>query len=141
MAFGRKNYSFVSSEGGGKAAAIPSTLIETAKLDAVDFRAWVADTLAVIADYKITKVNDLLPWCWNGSRSDRTVTRIRPRAPLRWRLLARPPPPLPGTLPQHHAINQFLTTKRYNNAKHHGEMKNHSNGVSLDPAILGRCKR
>ena len=41
------------------------TLIETAKLNAVDPHAWLADTLARIPDYKITKVDDLLPWKWN----------------------------------------------------------------------------
>ena len=51
---------------GGKAAAIAYTLIETAKLNAVDPHAWLADTLARIPDYKITKVDDLLPWRWNG---------------------------------------------------------------------------
>ncbi len=66
IALGRKNYLFVGSEAGGKAAAIAYTLIETAKLNAVDPLAWLADTLARIPDYKITKVDDLLPWRWNG---------------------------------------------------------------------------
>ena len=66
IALGRKNYLFVGSEAGGKAAAIAYTLIETAKLNCVDPNAWLADTIARIPDYKITKVNDLLPWCWNG---------------------------------------------------------------------------
>lgn len=57
---------FVGSEAGGKAAAIAYTLIETAKLNAVDPQAWLADTTARIPDYKITKVDDLLPWRWNG---------------------------------------------------------------------------
>ena len=61
IALGRKNYLFVGSEAGGKAAAIAYTLIETAKLNAVDPHAWLADTLARIPDYKITKVDDLLP--------------------------------------------------------------------------------
>jgi len=65
IALGRKNYLFVGSETGGKAAAIAYTLIETAKLNAIDPHAWLADTLARIPDYKITKVNDLLPWRWN----------------------------------------------------------------------------
>ena len=47
-------------------AAIAYTLIETAKLNAVDPHAWLAHTLARIPDYKITKVEDLLPWKWNG---------------------------------------------------------------------------
>ena len=65
VALGRKNYLFVGSEAGGKAAAIAYTLIETAKLNAVDPNAWLADTLARIPDYKITKVEELLPWRWN----------------------------------------------------------------------------
>ena len=48
MALGRKNYLFVSSEAGGKAAAIAYTLIETAKLNAIDPQTWLADTLARI---------------------------------------------------------------------------------------------
>jgi hypothetical protein len=63
-ALGRKNYLFVGSEAGGKAAAIAYTLIETAKLNGVDPQAWLADILARIPDLKITKVDDLLPWKW-----------------------------------------------------------------------------
>jgi len=65
IALGRKNYLFVRSQAGGKAAAIAYTLIETAKMNAVDPNAWLADTLARIPDYKITRVDDLLPWRWN----------------------------------------------------------------------------
>ncbi|WP_193757831.1 IS66 family transposase [Pseudovibrio sp. W64] len=36
VALGRKNYLFMGSEGGGKAAAIAYTFIETAKLNNVD---------------------------------------------------------------------------------------------------------
>ena len=45
---------------------IAYTLIETAKINAVDPLAWLADTIGRIPDYKITKVDDLLPWQWNG---------------------------------------------------------------------------
>lgn len=62
IARGRKNYLFVSWEAGGRAAAIAYTLIETAKLNGVDPHAWLADTLACIPDYKVTKVDELLPW-------------------------------------------------------------------------------
>ncbi len=65
IALGQKNYLFIGSEAGGKAEAIAYTLIETAKLNAVDPQAWLAGTLAPIPDYKITKVDDLLPWRWN----------------------------------------------------------------------------
>ncbi len=65
IALGRKNYLFVGSEAGGRAAAIAYTLIETAKLNGVDPHAALADTLARIPDYKITKVDELLPWRWS----------------------------------------------------------------------------
>jgi hypothetical protein len=65
IALGRKNYLFIGSEAGGKAAAIAYTRIETAKLNVVDPHTWLADTLARIPDYKINKVDDLLPWLWN----------------------------------------------------------------------------
>ena len=62
IALGRKNYLFMGSEGGGRSAAIAYTLIETAKLNGVDPQAWLTVTLARIADHKITRTNELLPW-------------------------------------------------------------------------------
>ena len=61
-AIGRKNWLLAGSAAGGKALAIAATLIETAKMNNVDPQAWLADTLARIPDYKITRVDDLLPW-------------------------------------------------------------------------------
>ena len=62
VALGRKNYLFVGSQTGGKSAAIAYTLIETAKLNGVDPQAWLANTLACIADHKINRIDELLPW-------------------------------------------------------------------------------
>jgi transposase len=62
VALGRKNYLFVGSEGGGKSAAIAYTLIETAKLNGVDPQAWLTNVLSRIADHKITRIDELLPW-------------------------------------------------------------------------------
>lgn len=62
IALGRKNYLFMGSEGGGKAAAIAYTLIEAAKLNGVDPQAWLTDILGRIADHKITRIDELLPW-------------------------------------------------------------------------------
>ncbi len=62
IALGRKNYLFVGSEGGGKSAANAYTLIQTAKLNGVDPQAWLTDVLSRIADHKITKLDELLPW-------------------------------------------------------------------------------
>ncbi len=65
VALGRKNYLFVGSEGGGKAAAIAYTLIETAKLNGVDPQAWLTWVLERIADQKATRINELMPWKFN----------------------------------------------------------------------------
>jgi transposase len=62
VALGRKNFLFVGSAGGGKSAAIAYTLIETAKLNGVDPQAWLTDVLGRIADHKINRIDELLPW-------------------------------------------------------------------------------
>ncbi|WP_299212296.1 IS66 family transposase [uncultured Tateyamaria sp.] len=62
VAIGRKNWMFAGSEGGGKAMAIAFTLIETAKLNDVDPQAWLTWLLGQIADHKITRLDELLPW-------------------------------------------------------------------------------
>ncbi len=64
VALGRKNYLFMGSERGGKSAAIAYTLIETAKLNGVDPQAWLTNVLGRIADHKITKLDQLMPWSY-----------------------------------------------------------------------------
>jgi transposase len=43
-------------------AAIVYTLIESAKLNGVDPQAWLTDVLGRIADHKIGRIDELLPW-------------------------------------------------------------------------------
>jgi len=62
VAIGRKNWMFAGSQRGGKAMAIAFTLIETAKLNGVDPQAWLTDVLSRIADHKINRIDELLPW-------------------------------------------------------------------------------
>jgi len=62
VAIGRKNWMFAGSQRGGKAMAIAFTLIETAKLNRVDPQAWLTDVLSRIADHKINRIDELLPW-------------------------------------------------------------------------------
>lgn len=62
LALGRKNWIFAGSEGGGKAMAIAYTLIESAKLNDIDPQAWLTWVLARIADHKINRLDELLPW-------------------------------------------------------------------------------
>jgi hypothetical protein len=64
IALGRKNWLFAGSEGGGKAVSIAYTLIETAKLNGVDPQAWLTDVLGRIAEHKINRLDELLPWTY-----------------------------------------------------------------------------
>ena len=52
----------MGSECGGQSAAIAYTLIETAKLNAVNPQAWLTDVLSRIADHKINRIDEILPW-------------------------------------------------------------------------------
>jgi transposase len=70
VALGRKNFLFVGSEGGGRSAAIAYTLLESAKLNGVDPQAWLTDVLGRIADHKINKIDELLPWNWAENAID-----------------------------------------------------------------------
>ena len=68
MAVGRKNRLFAGSEGGGKAAAIAFTLIETAKLGGVEPFAYLKATLEAIATgHPQNRIDDLLPWSFQPS--------------------------------------------------------------------------
>jgi len=64
LTLGRKNYLFMGSEGGGKAAAIAYTLIETARMNNVNPEAWLTWVLTHIADHKINRIEELAPWNW-----------------------------------------------------------------------------
>ena len=64
IALGRKNYLFAGSDTGGQRAAAIYSLIETAKLNAIDPEAYLRDILARIADHMINRITELLPWNW-----------------------------------------------------------------------------
>jgi transposase len=53
------------SKGGGEAAAIAYTLIETCRMNKADPEAWLRWVLARVADHKMTQIEDLMPW--NGT--------------------------------------------------------------------------
>ena len=69
IAVGRRNWTFCGSDSGGQRAAVIYTLIETAKLNDVDPRAWLADVLARIADHPMKRIDELLPWNWKAARA------------------------------------------------------------------------
>ena len=62
VALGRKNYLFMGSQTGGKSAAIAYTLIETCKLNGVNPQVWLTDVLSRIADHKVNRLDELMPW-------------------------------------------------------------------------------
>ena len=66
LAVGRRNWTFAGSDAGGHRAAAMYTLIETATLNGVDPRAWLADLLARLPGYPASKIADLLPWHWQA---------------------------------------------------------------------------
>ena len=68
------------SEGGGKSAAIAYTLIETAKLNKVDPQAWLTWVLGRIADHKITRLEELMPWSYAARAAQQRATASRQSA-------------------------------------------------------------
>ena len=69
MALGRKSWLFAGSERGAERAALMYTLIQTAKLNAIDPQAWLANVLARTADTLQTRLAELLSWNWRPELS------------------------------------------------------------------------
>ena len=62
IALGRKNYLFAGSHSGGERAAAIYSLIGTAKLNGVEPLAYLRHVLTHIADHRINRIDELLPW-------------------------------------------------------------------------------
>lgn len=71
VALTRKNSLFAGNAAGGQTFAILASLMETAKLNGVDPRAWLADVLETIVSGRVTidRLDVLLPWTWKAARS------------------------------------------------------------------------
>ena len=54
--------------------AIAFTLIETAKLNGVDPQAWLTWVLERVADHKINRLDELMPWNYSRKCNHRTLT-------------------------------------------------------------------
>jgi hypothetical protein len=77
LALNRKNALFAGSDGGGKAAATDYTLIETAKLNGVDPHAWLTHVLGCIADHKITRLDELMPWRYTAEAAQKANRSLK----------------------------------------------------------------
>lgn len=73
IALGRKNWTFAGSDAGGRRAAAMYTLIETAKLNDIDPRAWLADVLARLPGHPARAIDDLLPWNWKAAAQQKNA--------------------------------------------------------------------
>ena len=64
FAVGRANWTFFGSDRGGKTAAVLRSFISSCELVKVDPFAWFRDVLSRIADFPITRLDELLPHRW-----------------------------------------------------------------------------
>ena len=62
VALGRKNFLFAGSDAGGERAAAIYSLVGSAKLNGIDPEAYLRFVIERIADYRISDIDDLLPW-------------------------------------------------------------------------------
>ncbi len=61
---GRRNWLFAGADTGAETLARAMTIIETAKMNGLDPRAYLADVLDRIHDHKINRLDELFPWNW-----------------------------------------------------------------------------
>ena len=80
---GRRNWTFAGSDAGGRRAAAMYTLIETAKLNGIDPRAWLADVLARLPGHPAKQVAELLAMELVGSGPE--ACSMRPELRLSYR--------------------------------------------------------
>jgi hypothetical protein len=62
IALGRKNFLFLGADTGGERAEVIYSLIGTAKLNGIDPEAYLRYVLERIADHRINRIDELLPW-------------------------------------------------------------------------------
>jgi hypothetical protein len=62
VSLGRKNYLFMGSDAGGERAAAFYSLVETAKLNGLDPEAYLREVFERIAEHRINRIEELLPW-------------------------------------------------------------------------------
>ncbi len=72
LAIGRKNWLFVGSEAGGKAAAVLLSLVQSCRATGVNPRDYLEDVMRRLMDHNSQKLEELLPLAWAASRKSAT---------------------------------------------------------------------
>jgi hypothetical protein len=77
---GTKNHLFAGSDGDAKSWAVIGLLIQTAKLNGVEFFAYLRDVLEriVLGRTKANELSSLLLWTWKASQTQAVVNSWRP---------------------------------------------------------------
>lgn len=68
LAIGRKNWLFVGSEAGGKAAAVVLSLVQSCRGVGVNPREYLEDVMRRLMDHNSQKLDELLPLAWAASK-------------------------------------------------------------------------
>ena len=70
IALSRKNALFAGHDQGGQNWAMIASLLETAKLNAVDPLAWLTDVLTKLVNlWPASRIDELMPWAWTATRA------------------------------------------------------------------------
>ena len=69
MAVGRRNWTFLGSDNGGRTAAVLASLIATCKRHHIDPFAYLRDVFQRISAHPASRLADLLPDQWLAARS------------------------------------------------------------------------
>lgn len=72
LAIGRKNWLFMGSEEGGKAAAVLLSLVQSCRAVGVNPREYLEDVMRRLMDHNAQKLKELLPMEWAAARTKQT---------------------------------------------------------------------
>jgi hypothetical protein len=75
VAVGRRNWTFLGSDNGGRTAAVLNSLIATCKRLAIDPFAYLCDLFERISDHPNNRLAELLPDQWKAAQAVRTTER------------------------------------------------------------------
>lgn len=68
FAVGRANWTFFGSDGGGRTAAVLRSFVTSCELVKVDPFVWFRDVLTRLAEYPVTRLEELLPHRWAAAQ-------------------------------------------------------------------------